>query len=89
LEVFIFYLITAKGFFQDNLQFPGLCERGKTSVVGFFHIRRKAAARQLLHRQMVTYALTADAFIVTAGICAGAAFQVLLLFAFHRRASPF
>jgi hypothetical protein len=89
LEVFIFYLITAKGFFQDNLQFPGLCESGKTSVVGFFGVRRKAASRQLLHRQMVTYALTADAFIVTAGICAGAVFQVLLLFAFHRRTAPF
>jgi len=71
------------------LQSPGLGEGPETAVVGFLDVVGEAAAGELLHTQMVSYTLTAHAFLVAAGICAVAILQILLFVAFHTRIFPF
>ena len=62
-------------------------EAFKGPVIGPFNVRGKSAGRQFTGLQMIGDTVAADAFARTGIIGAGAAFFVLLLFAFHEDTS--
>jgi hypothetical protein len=66
-----------------KLQVPRLGECGKTAVIGFFHIIRKAAGRQLFASEVILQTFAADAFAAASWITAITKVHVFILFTFH------